>query len=120
MHPYDQSNLRIVDKYSFRILDNASRIHFLGPGVGYSLGEIYVYRIAKIIILNYKFLTLVLDLKYGLGPQANILNGPAVMASTPLVLITIIRGKTNVYGTAALGLPINNTIHISICPMGIK
>jgi len=40
------------------------------------------------VILNYKSLTLVLDLKYGLRPQANSLNGPAVMALTPSLLIT--------------------------------
>jgi len=76
-----------------------------------------VYRISKTIILNYTSLTLVLDLKYGLGSQANGFNGPAVMASTPSLLITS-SGKTNVYGKASIGIPINNTINIS--SMGIK
>jgi len=56
---------------------------------------------------------------YGLGTQANSLNGPAVMTSTPSLLITS-SSKTNVYGTAAIGLPINHTMNISICSMGIK
>jgi len=49
------------------------------------------------------------------------LNGPAVMASNQSLLMTN-SGKNNVYGTAALGQPINNTIHYTlvICSMEIK